>query len=78
MRSLSGLKCLPRIILLVAATVLPSAAQQTQQTDDLQKQLDQLKQQYEQTTSELQQRIVYILFYGLSGSKPNSMRYTKA
>ena len=54
MPSLSQLKCMPWIVALVAAGVLPSAAQQP---DDLQKQLQQLKQQYEQTTRELQQRI---------------------
>lgn len=45
-------------LLLIAAVavvvVLPAAAQQP---DDLQKQLEQLKQQYEQTTREMQQRI---------------------
>ena len=57
MASLSYLKRLPRLIILLAAAILSCAARQTPQTDDLQKQLDQLKRQYEQTTSDLQQRI---------------------
>src|SRR4030095_17209594 len=39
---------------LVFSAVLPAHAQQT---DELQKQIQQLRQQYEQTTLELQQRI---------------------
>jgi maltoporin len=42
------------IIAVMFLGVLPSSAQQT---DELQKQLQQLKQQYEQTTRELQERI---------------------
>jgi hypothetical protein len=38
MHTLSRLKWLSWIVVLVAAAALPSAAQQTQQTDDLQKQ----------------------------------------
>jgi len=34
MHTLSHLKCLSWIVLLVAAAALPSAAQQTQQTDE--------------------------------------------
>ena len=57
MHPLSRLKWLSWIVVLVAAAALPSAAQQTQQTDDLQKQLDQLKQQYDMTTRDLEERI---------------------
>jgi maltoporin len=54
MRSLSELKRVPRIVLLLVAVALPCAAQQA---NDLQKQLDQLKQQYDATTRDLEQRI---------------------
>jgi maltoporin len=54
MRTLLYLKRLPWIAALVAAGALPSFAQQP---DDLQKQLEQLKQQYDATTRDLQQRI---------------------
>jgi hypothetical protein len=54
MRTLLHLKRLPWIAALVAAGTLPSLAQQP---DDLQKQLEQLKQQYDATTRDLQQRI---------------------
>ena len=43
------------ILALVLSVVLPAHAQQT--TDEVQKQIQQLKQQYEQTTRELQERI---------------------
>jgi len=56
--SLSGLtdalKQVVWIFAVVCSVVLPAHAQQT---DELQKQLQQLKQQYEQTTRELQERI---------------------
>jgi len=53
------LKRVPRIIALIAASALPSLAQQppTPRPDDLQKQLEQLKQQYDATTHDLEQRI---------------------
>ena len=54
MRTLLQLKRLPWIVALVAAAALPSFAQQP---DDLQKQLEQLKQQYDATTRDLQHRI---------------------
>lgn len=54
MRNLFDLKRVPWIVALVALGVLPSAAQQA---DDLQKQLQQLKQQYDTTTRDLEQRI---------------------
>jgi maltoporin len=54
MRNLSHLKRVPWIVALVARGVLPSAAQQP---DDLQKQLQQLKQQYDTTARDLEQRI---------------------
>jgi maltoporin len=68
MCSLRHLKSLPWIVAMVATQALPSAAQQpasartasqpdTQQPNDLQKQLDQLKQQYDATTRDLQTRI---------------------
>src|SRR5258708_27157991 len=69
MYSPSHLKRAPWIVMLVAAGVLtctaqesatqPTAAQQPGplQTDDLQKQLEQLKQQYDATTHDLEQRI---------------------
>jgi maltoporin len=49
----------PWIVALVAAGALPSLAQQpaAQKPDDLQKQLEQLKQQYTATTHDLEQRI---------------------
>ena len=49
----------PRIVALIAASALPSLAQQppTPKPDDLQKQLEQLKQQYGATTHDLEQRI---------------------
>ena len=64
----SRLKRLLWAVALVAAEALPSAAQQpaaqptgsegaAPQSNDLQKQLEQLKQQYESTTRDLQQRI---------------------
>jgi maltoporin len=53
------------IVAMLAAEVLPSAAQQpanpgtgVQQTEDLQKQLEELKQQYQATTRDFEQRIV--------------------
>ena len=54
MRFMLHLKRVPWIVTLVAAGVLPSRAQQP---EDLQKQLQQLKQQYEATTRDLEQRI---------------------
>jgi maltoporin len=54
MHSLSHLKRISAIFALVAGGVLPCTAQHT---DDLQKQLEQLKQQYEATTHDLDQRI---------------------
>jgi maltoporin len=53
------LKRVPWIVAMVATVVLPSSAQQPagQKPDDLQKQLEQLKQQYEATTHDLEQRI---------------------
>src|SRR5579864_2853840 len=53
------LKRLPWIVALVAAGSLPSLAQQpaVPKPDDLQKQLEQLKQQYDATTHDLEQRI---------------------
>jgi maltoporin len=53
------LKRVPRIVALIAASALPSLAQQppTPKPDDLQKQLEQLKQQYGATTHDLEQRI---------------------
>jgi maltoporin len=54
MRFLRHLKRVPWIVALVAAGVLPSRAQQP---EDLQKQLQQLKQQYDATTRDLEQRI---------------------
>ena len=58
MPALSKLKQIAWILALVVAGVLPSAAQQpAQRPDDLQKQLEQLKQQYDATTRDLEQRI---------------------
>jgi maltoporin len=58
MPTLSKLKQIAWIHALVVAGVLPSAAQQpAQRPDDLQKQLEQLKQQYDATTRDLEQRI---------------------
>jgi maltoporin len=53
------LKRVPRIVALIAASALPSLAQQppSPKPDDLQKQLEQLKQQYDATTHDLEQRI---------------------
>ena len=50
-----ALKKVACILALVLFVVLPARAQQT--TDEVQKQIEQLKQQYEQTTRELQERI---------------------
>ena len=50
-----ALSKLAALLALVLLMVLPARAQQT--TDDVQKQIQQLKQQYEQTTRELQARI---------------------
>ena len=49
-----NLKRIAWIVAVISSAVLPARAQQT---DELQKQLQQLKQQYEQTTRELQERI---------------------
>src|SRR5271155_2786576 len=64
MPSLSHLKRIPWMAVFVVAGVLPSAAQKpaqpaqpASQTDDLQKQLEQLKQQYAATTHDLELRI---------------------
>ena len=59
MPGLSHLKRAPRIMALVAIGVLASAAQQpaAPQPDDLQKQLQQLKQEYDATTHNMEQRI---------------------
>src|SRR5580692_5122006 len=58
MRRQPLLKRTPWIAALLTAAVISSAAQQTSPpTDDLQKQLAQLKQQYESTTRDLEQRI---------------------
>src|SRR5258707_659719 len=60
MWSLLHLKRVPWIVaLVVAAGILPSRAKQpvTQQPDDLHKQLEQLKQQYEATTHDMEQGI---------------------
>ena len=59
MWSIPQLKRVPWIVALVAAGALPSLAQQpaAQKPDDLQKQLEQLKQQYDATTHDLEQRI---------------------
>src|SRR5260370_31446397 len=54
MPTLSKLKQIAWILALVVAGVMASAAQQP---DDLQKQLEQLKQQYDATTRDLEQRI---------------------
>src|SRR5258706_1193292 len=56
------LKRVPWIVALVAAGALPSLAQQpaAQKPDDLQKQLEQLKQQYDATTHDLEQRIAVL------------------
>src|SRR5258707_13676953 len=53
------LKRVPWIVALIAASALPSLAQQppTPKPDELQKQLEQLKQQYDATTHDLEQRI---------------------
>src|SRR5260221_14283426 len=59
MPSLSHLKHAPWIMALVAMGALTSAGQQpaAPQPDDLQKQLQQLKQQYDATTHDMEQRI---------------------
>lgn len=59
MRNLLQLRRVSKIVALVAAGALPSLAQQppTAKPDDLQKQLEQLKQQYDATTHDLEQRI---------------------
>jgi maltoporin len=59
MWNITKLKRVPWIVALVAAGALPSVAQQpaAQKPDDLQKQLEQLKQQYDATTQDLEQRI---------------------
>jgi Skp family chaperone for outer membrane proteins len=69
MYSRRHLKSLQWIVAMIAMQALPSAAQQTAaapaasqgvdtpQSNDLQKQLEQLKQQYEATTHDLQARI---------------------
>src|SRR5882672_9559710 len=59
MWNIPPLKRVPWIVALVAAGALPSLAQQpaAQKPDDLQKQLEQLKQQYDATTHDLEQRI---------------------
>src|SRR5260370_30008846 len=59
MWNITQLKRVPWIVALVAAGALPSVAQQpaAQKPDDLQKQLEQLKQQYDATTHDLEQRI---------------------
>src|ERR1700745_1603960 len=53
------LKRVPWIVVLIVAGALPSLAQQppTPKPDDLQKQLEQLRQQYDATTHDLEQRI---------------------
>jgi maltoporin len=55
----SSLRCVTWMFVLVATGAVPCAAQQpvAQPTDDLRKQLEQLKQQYDATTRDLQQRI---------------------
>jgi maltoporin len=59
MWNIPQLKRVPSIVALAAAGVLPSLAQQpaAQKPDDLQKQLQQLKQQYDATTHDLEQRM---------------------
>src|SRR5260370_24083000 len=59
MYSVSHLNQVLWIVALVGALALPSTAQHAapQQSDDLQKQLEQLKQQYDATTHDLEQRI---------------------
>src|SRR6266705_3064862 len=59
MWDLLQLRRVPWIVALIAASALPSLAQQpvAQKPDDLQKQLEQLKQQYDATTHDLEQRI---------------------
>src|ERR1700719_4714098 len=59
MRNLLQLRRVPWIVALVVAGALPSLAQQpaVPKPDDLQKQLEQLKQQYDATTHDLEQRI---------------------
>jgi hypothetical protein len=52
-------KRVPWIVALVAVGAVPSLAQEapTQKPDDLQKQLEQLKREYDATTHDLEQRI---------------------
>src|SRR4029077_20933282 len=59
MGNIPQLKRVARIVALLAAGALPSLAQQpaAQKPDDLQKQLEQLKQEYDATTHDLEQRI---------------------
>ena len=59
MWNLLQLRRVPWIVALVAAGALPSLGQQAaaQKADDFEKQLEQLKQQYDATTRDLQQRI---------------------
>src|SRR5580693_3226871 len=59
MWNLLQLRRLPWIVALVAAGALPSPAQQpaAQKADDFEKQLEQLKQQYDATTRDLEQRM---------------------
>src|SRR4029077_6929864 len=59
MGNIPQLKRVARIVALLAAGALPSLAQQpaAQKPDDLQKQLEQLKKQYEATTHDMEQRI---------------------
>src|SRR5258708_5891401 len=59
MWNIPQLKRVPWIVALVAAGALPCLAQQpaAQKPDDLQKQLEQLKQQYDATTHDLEQRM---------------------
>ncbi len=62
MWDLLQLRRVPWIVALVAAVALPSLAQQpaVPKPDDLQKQLEQLKQQYDATTHDLEQRIAVL------------------
>src|SRR5260370_21655908 len=59
MWNLLQLRRVPWIVAMVATVALPSSAQQpaAQKPVDLQKQLEQLKQQYDATTHDLEQRI---------------------
>ncbi|MGH9882767.1 MAG: hypothetical protein ACRD6N_15125, partial [Pyrinomonadaceae bacterium] len=53
--SLTALKRVACVLALVLFVVFPAYAQQT--NDEVQKQIQELKQQYEQTTRDLQERI---------------------